>query len=247
MISIINILQNKIDLLVEQVTLLQKMMTTLTKNNVNINDNKNDTEKSIPILYNNQLPIKDYYNSNHPKLEEEIKNIEKAIQIATQFDGCVFGGYVRNVVVPRLYGKQSPGFKDVDFWFKTQYQADCFVNALPNLLKLNDHDVQFQQDVYLFERKQYLYNHFVIFDIIISPTLPVNDFDVNQLTYSGNGFKSYGVKNANELCKLINKKYMSELPEYNPGKMSTKRRHVQNMRLEKFRSMGWTIFTYNHL
>lgn len=239
----LTILQNKIDLLVEQVTLLQKMMTTLTKNNDNI---KNDTEKSIPITlsYNsdNKLPIKDYYNSNHQKLEEEIKNIEKAIQIATQFDGCVFGGYVRNVVVPRLYGKQSPGFKDVDFWFKTQYQADCFVNALPNLLKLNDHDVQFQQDVYLFERKQYMFNHFVIFDIIISPTLPVNDFDVNQLTYNSNGFKSYGFKDVNELCKLIDKKVMNALPSYKKSSnLNSKRRHVQNMRLDKFRSMGWVV------
>ncbi len=264
------ILQNKVDLLTEQVLLLQKMITNLNKpesnqliNNLNqeevlllqkmlTNLNKPENNHLIANLNQELAPHKSedewapYFNSRQtPKVfNNTIDHVEKYIRTAEIYDGRVFGGYVRNVVVPRLKKKTSPGYKDVDFWFKTQQNADLFVFYMGDKLsKINDNDVDFQMNTYSFERRQYLlkckYEN-VIIDIIVSPTLPVNDFDVNQLTYNGS-FKSYGNKSVNDLIALIDSKGMNALPDFNGKLMDYKKKRIQSLRLTKLSKTGWVI------
>lgn len=231
----ITILQNKVDLLTDQVLLLQKMIVNL---------NKEETYELAPHKSEDEwVP---YFNSRQtPKVfNDTVVHVEDCIETAHLYDGRVFGGYVRNVAVPRLKKKTSPGYKDVDFWFKTQQKADLFVFYMGDkLIKMNDNDALFQKNTYFFERHQYLlkckYENIII-DIIVSPTLPVNDFDVNQLTYNGS-FKSFGNKSVDELINLIDNKTMNALPGFNGKLMDCQRKHRQALRLTKLSQTGWSI------
>lgn len=248
----INILSNKVDLLTDQVLLLQKMITNLTenKNNNNMNLTKELAFIPEPLAPNkSQDEWSPYSNSRQsPKVfNDTIEHVENCIKTAYLYRGCVFGGYVRNVVVPRLKNKTSPGYKDVDFWFKSQTDADLFVKQMGDkLYKLKDTDVEFQMNVYSFVRQQYMLKYKegdgnIVIDVIVSPTLPVNDFDVNQLTYSPNGLKSYGNKPVDELIALIDSKTMTALQGFN-GKLMDSMKHTrQANRLTKLSQTGWTI------
>ena len=60
-----------------------------------------------------------------------INMIEECLIIAGGYYGSVFGGYVRDVIVPRSYNpKCNVEFKDVDLWFTNQKDADNFVEAM---------------------------------------------------------------------------------------------------------------------
>ena len=82
--------------------------------------------------------------------------------------------------------------------------------------------------------------HNIVIDVIVSFTLPVNDFDVNQLTYDGT-FKSYGNKSTEHLIELINNKTLNALPEFNYYNMTQKRRFQQTNRMQKLINTGWTV------
>ena len=50
-----------------------------------------------------------------------INMINECLETAGSFGGKVFGGYVRDVIVPRLANREcSVKFNDVDVWFKTR-------------------------------------------------------------------------------------------------------------------------------
>ena len=73
-----------------------------------------------------------YFNSRHSNEEfkKSIEHITECIDVASKYGGRVFGGYVRNYLVPVLYKQECPGFKDVDLWFEYQEHADSFIRVM---------------------------------------------------------------------------------------------------------------------
>src|SRR5579871_5182742 len=116
--------------------------------------------------------------------EMVLSAIDDSLVISGKYHGRVIGGYVRDVIVPRLFDPNCDiSFKDVNIWFRTQNDADSFVKEA-GLISNTDIDPSV---VYPFiYQKYYLYRHgtcIAFVDVIISETIPVNDFHINKLVY----------------------------------------------------------------
>lgn len=203
-----------------------------------------------------------YFNSRQPVAlyEHVISRVNDCLKVAEKYGGRAFGGYVRNVVVPRLFGNHEViGYKDVDVWFKSEGEANSFVTDMgPLMVKLCETSkIISNQEVYPFSRTQYLLigpslnssvrenngaSDGIIFDVIISETLPVNDLNVNQLTYSPtNGLESFGKETTFELTSSIMRKQASMLKEYPIATMPRDASRFQHRRLTKLINGGWEI------
>ena len=125
-----------------------------------------------------------------------IANVAKeCVRCASEHNGCVFGGYVRDVVLPIYLNKSNVGvkiqdckFKDVDLWFKNDEDASAFITAMGPMLRSNPkHDIKESSAEYPFVRKQFyvVVDETVLFwiDVVISEKLPVNDFEINKVCF----------------------------------------------------------------
>lgn len=125
-----------------------------------------------------------------------IANVAKeCVRCASEHNGCVFGGYVRDVVLPIYLNKsdvkvkiQDLKFKDIDFWFENDEDATAFITAMGPMLRSNPrHDTSNSSFEYPFVRKQFhvISDETVLFwiDVIISEELPVNDFEINKACF----------------------------------------------------------------
>ena len=126
---------------------------------------------------------------------------KKILSLAFNNNGEVYGGFVRDVIVPSLNDPNcNNSFKDLDIWFRDEKFSTLFVNALEYNFKVQkssygsedlDYSKYFSNDFrgYKFSRKQYhIYSEnekkFLFHvDVITSDNLPVNDFNVNAVTY----------------------------------------------------------------
>jgi hypothetical protein len=82
----------------------------------------------------------------------------------------------------------------------------------------------------------------IIVDVIISENIPVNDFNVNQLTYSPKeGLKSFGEETELELTNAILTKQARMLKEYPLLTMHRDSATIQWNRIEKLIRTGWEI------
>lgn len=180
--------------------------------------------------------------------------IDDCIKIASNYDGKVFGGYVRDVVVPKLLNPRCRcEFKDVDIWFKTDIDTNFFINDIKDI-----HNFQIIPEIsidnnnphYQFNRTQYhLFVEDIViwFDIVVSEYFPVDDFDVNFLVYSYKDNKELiecesKCFDKNKLITSINNKQMTILPNYTKRLISEFSTDVHASRINKrFLSRGWRI------
>lgn len=194
-----------------------------------------------------------YFNSNQSisLYESVISGVTDCLKVAEKYRGKAFGGYVRNVVVPRLFGDNTViGYKDVDVWFHTEEEANSFITDMGDRMK-NIREFCgsiYDQALYPFARTQYVLigqsgdSDGIVFDIIVSETLPVNDLNVNQLTYSPtNGLKSYGKESIFELTSAIIRKEAYMLKEYPLSTLTDSLLCIQFKRLNKLIDGGWVI------
>jgi len=199
-------------------------------------------------------PYIDFSTMSGIILESVLNSITDCLKIAGKHKGRVFGGYVRNVIVPRL---QDPKcqiiFKDVDIWFQTQDAADSFIKEMGLSLVESIPAFSVEGVQYNFTRKQYyLYQYgtcIAWIDVIVSERIPVNDFNVNKLTYiyapspSNPSAKSFGDESVTTLIEAIHKKHATMLPEY--INLLLNNTPMANKRLERinriFFHKGWTI------
>ncbi|HSW76516.1 MAG TPA: hypothetical protein VLG50_05700 [Candidatus Saccharimonadales bacterium] len=116
--------------------------------------------------------------------------IDDCIHIASDNNGAVFGGYLRDVLLPRLNNKPLNGFKDVDLWFMKQSDASLFVLQMKDKYDFKYDFKLFNtvNNVYPFKKSTYhlfKYDNIMArFDIIISDTLPVDDLSINLYTFT---------------------------------------------------------------
>jgi len=159
--------------------------------------------------------------SNMSPFEEShvLAAIFDCIKCASDYCGKVFGGFVRDVIVPRLNDRNCRiKFKDVDLWFDSHKDASKFIMRMGN--KLIKSDVKFTNGLYPDEctRQQFnLINNDTIvawIDIIVSPKLPVNDFDVNTVTYWLNNYSVWKTNSPDYLITQIINKEASMLLTY---------------------------------
>jgi hypothetical protein len=137
-----------------------------------------------PITFRNRTPSQLEYCASYI--------ITDILPLMSKHNGKVFGGFVRDVLVPHfMLGKElkdCENFRDVDIWFSTLEDLKEFLAES----KLDDPGVDSLGRV--FDDSLYPFNviHGIISngdigvsfaDYIVSPTFPVNDFNVNSLTF----------------------------------------------------------------
>lgn len=188
-------------------------------------------------------------------VDSKLLFVESIIRCASEYGGRVFGGYVRDVIIPRLDDPSCDvSFRDVDIWFIDQNLSYQFiVNMTQN------HDFKLMQVVpnaasnvekVIYELKRP--NNNIIFGIVNHHVFPVDDFDVNYLYYRhindckfiGEWDKGYGtqVNKDHHLVKSILKKEMIMSPKYY-DKLSHNLNgdaHIARIN-ERFIDRGWTI------
>lgn len=116
------------------------------------------------------------------------KTAMECIETAGKCNGYVFGGYVRDVILPSLSTEckiQDLKFKDIDLWFTEESDANTFIHLMGSSLVSNcRHTIDKSSVEYPFVRKQFYVTMFdtVFFwiDVIICNHSPVNDFDIND-------------------------------------------------------------------
>ncbi|CAH6419265.1 Hypothetical protein HVR_LOCUS465 [uncultured virus] len=184
-------------------------------------------------------------------LEAVLESINNCLKIAGRHGGIVFGGFVRDVIIPR---RQDPRcnvhFKDVDVWFKTQQSADTFIAEMGCSFKqMSSFDVpQSGNRMYRFGRRQYhlsQHNTCIAFiDVIVNETIPVNDFNVNCLGchYFGGSidFHSFCDETVDDLVTGILTKNIIMLTSYISVINNDEYVHVRRVRC-RYLDRGWTI------
>jgi hypothetical protein len=168
-------------------------------------------------------PMLNFRNLRGIELELVLNAIDDTLKVASKYNGYVFGGYVRDVLVPtELKGKQNTyNFKDVDIWFSNQTDADAFVAEMGVKFVSTFINVD-ASEIYDFNRKQYHLTMYDIclawIDVVVSDKYPVNDFNVNMLAYKYESdklvSKSMGIQSELELKKSIINKKLDLLPGY---------------------------------
>src|SRR3982751_575349 len=115
------------------------------------------------------------------RIQEYLLNIVSiCLNTAGQYNGRVFGEYVRDVIVPNSINPNcSVNIRNVDLWFQNHTEAINYVNQLNNVfipVSSDDYDN--------IKRKRFLLIHSEIyFNIYISEHLPPQLVNVHQLTY----------------------------------------------------------------
>lgn len=199
-----------------------------------------------------------YWNTNQDIhiFNSTLDLVYKTIDIASTYGGVVFGGFVRNVAAPLKLGTMVSGYKDVDFWFKSEEQADKFVQfMLFNKLlreKKQNHTTfeeplhEKKEAIYNFKRTQYFLignkgETVIIIDVVISKILPVDDLNVNQLVFDGTRFLSMSEETSTiGLLQNIKDKKALVLPTCVNSKEPVNIRRLTNLC-----NSGWTLYDGN--
>ena len=201
-------------------------------------------------MYINTLIILFLYQKS-TNMEHKVEVAKKILTIANEHDGKVYGGFVRDVIVPRINDPNCDvSFKDVDIWFKDKIAENYFVRKLYKFFKIereiesspwnteldysnNEKGINFFRSQYrIYTKDKFLFH----IDLITSAKLPVNDFYVNTLTYkhTEKGFE----KLDGDICgtqPIINKVAVM-FENYNPeGPMYYER--INRI----FFSKGWSV------
>jgi hypothetical protein len=139
----------------------------------------------------------------------DLRQLNDILILAGEFDGSVFGGFVRDVIIPKSVNSEvAVTWKDVDLWFKNKPSTIEFVQRLSKMYQLEcshtkhisesvtDYILSLSEetdDTYPFARCQINVispiskKQLFVIDLIISDMLIVDDFYVNTLAYTFTG------------------------------------------------------------
>ncbi len=191
------------------------------------------------------------------KFEERVvlQAVKDCLKIATKHNGHVYGGFVRDVIVPKMVDpKCKVGFKDLDIWFDDQVNANNFVTEMGDSFK-EDNVIDGTAYPGGFKRTQYwLIKDSVIMafvDVVVSTELPVDDFDVNTLLFR--------VRNDEYVCNgsFYDKQLIEQIKQKKAVMMESYMKKIENLRSEKLKiiadkfearidnlkNKGWTIIS----
>ncbi len=123
-----------------------------------------------------------------PALTKQRRMLDALIPLIRKHDGLPFGGVARDI-------HRNRDFKDVDVWFQREIDTNAYIAAVNE-----GKDFAFAGEVKSFvpvTGMEYTFKHMqvsitevtsqqtLLLDFVVAPTLPCNDFDVNEMTYDG--------------------------------------------------------------
>lgn len=162
--------------------------------------------------------------------------------IACDYDGIMFGGIVRDFIL------RSIDTSDIDMWFKNEESLAQYIECIKNKVTLEETPFAENSKAYLFKLHRYILHiecRSYLIDFVVSDKFPVNDFNINCLTYNGIDIGVYDFCPCNKYCNLefilkelfcdgLPKCYM--FPEYDASVHSNKFLNmIRSRRIQKFR------------
>jgi hypothetical protein len=183
-----------------------------------------------------------------------LSEVFKCIKLASKNSGKVFGGFVRDVIVPRIFDEECKvSFNDVDIWFKTDSDAINFINSMGNkIVRIEAADIMYNGG-YPNEGNEFSRRKFKLIkwdtcltciDVVTSKLLPVNDFDVNEVTYSYNSSGNLVTLSPNRLIRQIIHKRATMLQtcEVLCTENETTKKYYRERIIRNFISKGWQVY-----
>ncbi len=222
------------------------------------NCSKNGTGEKYKINFAKRTPAQLEYCAEYI--------LSHILPIAAKHNGKVFGGFVRDILVPRLVFqnplKECDNFKDVDLWFISAEDARSFGKEIglycPDSIGEPHASAKNVSDPTLYEFN--VYHNFIskaeqpvsFVDIIIAPELPVNDFNVNRLVAQvfdkeGKYELTSHDKPKSDLLNCISSKTVYMCPEYF-DKIEKRDGHslkIINRIKTRYIDRGWRVYIQN--
>lgn len=162
--------------------------------------------------------------------KDVIDQVDEIILCAAKHNGKVFGGYVRDVIVPMKFHKCTTlgvDFNDLDFWFTKQEDADNFVKEM-ELLSSDDFNQTGGTERYPFKVQHHKFNinnSYICVDVVVSDFYPVCDFSVNLLSWDG---KDLNVNKGFDVLHLLTEGELITIDNnYKLGDIATQIRNKQ--------------------
>lgn len=171
------------------------------------------------------------------ELKIVLEEINKMLIVAAKHDGWVFGGYVRDVIVPLQKDKiDSISFKNIDLWFKNQINFNNFYLEMRGKLYHN----------YCMDEYYLIHNDFDIgpLHFLITKELPVDDFDIHQVKYCYPYDNAFNVNDPILVDKISNKQ--ATIQSSYIEKIQNDKSHFDRL-VNKFLKCGWTIKTIDDI
>jgi hypothetical protein len=195
-------------------------------------------------------------NMNMSDFESDvvINEVIKCIKIASEHNGKVYGGFVRDYVVPSKNNikPKNVAFNDVDIWFKYVCDAEKFINKMGRRIVRDRLDKIVAGEYPMSEEKEFSRRKYDLvkyntcltsIDVIVSYDLPNEDFDVNSVTYSIDSNGKWVTTSPNYLIKQIQDKRANMLPICKLIITSDSYNKYYDERIERiFIAKGWEVF-----
>lgn len=140
------------------------------------------------------------FNYSSVSCERTVKIILNIVRMASDYGGFVFGGFVRDILIPRfILSEHKMDFGDVNIWFQSKKHIVNFLNHIRNTKgvfslkpyknKDTEGTVGKVKSTYSldFDNQYILYfcdMEIAIVNLVASKYFPVNDFDVNLLFFT---------------------------------------------------------------
>lgn len=200
------------------------------------------------------------FKSSTADRDGNFSHITECVDIANKNGGWIFGGFLRDVIFPMSRGStpHELNFKDIDIWFNADDLATTFIADVNRSVNIRiDRSKAVDPKAYgkgRITRNQYhlFHNGLCIawINVVVSRTVPVDDFDVNMLFYSGRSFADpiWGIDE--DATKYTIDELLDKLARGKMGMLGTfvfrladkgRTGDLARNHLQKFLSQGWDI------
>ena len=171
------------------------------------------------------------------------KDVLCLCDLLRKFNGKLYGGIVRSFLL------RQEDTKDIDIWFTNDNNMSGFIGRIENFWEGYIVDNELDSDrssseKYPFEKKTYIITSpstglKYSLDLVLSKKFPVDDYDVNCVTFDGKKFNiGKGGISRKLVLENISKKEMLKL-------FTFKNTQSDKLRENKFRENGWQIKNIN--
>jgi hypothetical protein len=218
------------------------------------------TDNSMPTV---EIPKSVQETSDSSKVKITFPTYAQVASDAAACDGLAYGGYVRDAVVLQVEAN------DMDVWFARDQEAEVFEHFIKTHYGAVVFNDAHAPHVYPFKRKRVNIvkphrgaedaEEYLNIDIVVCKTFPVNDFNVNLLTWDG---VDVGVHQPDavrfdesrliatppvfykdEIIDCIKNRIMFAFPTYTyRGTLKQgSTEHQRQWRMDTFERRGWTV------
>lgn len=180
--------------------------------------------------------------------------VQDLLLVAQKHNGYAYGGYVRDVVTKIVcYDFTKTEVKDVDIWFLKEKDRTNFLAEVKTLMQpIHPHENSVGCDAEVYLLVDGFGDKLIYVDLVVSPTFPVTDFDVNTLVWNpltrkiisqGSGSVTEILQNILEKKAEVENKYEKILfsSDHHSDKANAAKKRVQRRFLDK----GWTLTINN--